>query len=61
MVLVKSIDFGFLNIIHLIIVMNELIAIFALAICIVVITIVIRIYKESPRIRKNIEKIDMGD
>jgi hypothetical protein len=34
--------------------MSELIAIFALAICIVVIAIVIRIYKESPGIRKNI-------
>lgn len=34
--------------------MNELIAIFALAICTIVITIVIRIYNESPKIRKNI-------
>jgi hypothetical protein len=41
--------------------MSELIAIFALAVCIVVITIVIRIYKENPRIRKNIKDIDMGD
>lgn len=41
--------------------MNELIAIVALTICIVVITIVVRIYKESPRIRKNIEEIDIGD
>ena len=35
--------------------MNELIAIVALFICIVVITIAIRIYKESPRIRKNFD------
>jgi len=41
--------------------MNELIAIVALIICIAVIAIAIRIYKESPRIRKNIEEIDMGD
>ena len=41
--------------------MSELIVFVALAICIVVITIAIRIYKESPRIRKNIEEIDMGD
>ena len=41
--------------------MNELIAIVALTICIVVITIAIRIYKESPRIRKNIKEIDIGD
>jgi hypothetical protein len=41
--------------------MNELIAIFALTICIVVITIAVRIYKESPRIRKNIEETDVGD
>ena len=34
--------------------MSEWIAIVALIVCIVVITIVIRIYKESPRIRKNI-------
>ena len=33
--------------------MNVLIAIFALAICIVVITVAMRIYKESPKIRKN--------
>ena len=33
--------------------MSVLIAIFALAICIVVITLAIRIYKESPGIRKN--------
>ncbi|HEU4858608.1 MAG TPA: hypothetical protein VFT15_02185 [Chitinophagaceae bacterium] len=41
--------------------MSELIAIVALAICAIVITIVIRIYKESPKIRKNIEEIDAGD
>ena len=35
--------------------MNELIAIIALSICIIVITIAIRIYIESPRIRKNID------
>ena len=34
--------------------MSEWIAIVALIVCIVVITIVIRIYKESPGIRKNI-------
>ena len=34
--------------------MSEWVAIVALIVCIVVITIVIRIYKESPRIRKNI-------
>jgi hypothetical protein len=39
--------------------MNELLAIIALAVCIVVITIVIRIYKESPKIRKNIEGDDV--
>jgi hypothetical protein len=33
--------------------MNVLIAIVALAICVVVITIAMRIYKESPKIRKN--------
>jgi hypothetical protein len=33
--------------------MSVLIAIFALAICIVVITVAIRIYKENPKIRKN--------
>ena len=33
--------------------MNVLIAIVALVICIVVITVAIRIYKESPKIRKN--------
>jgi hypothetical protein len=38
-----------------------LIAIFALAICVVVITVSIRVYKESPKIRKNIEDSDMGD
>lgn len=41
--------------------MSELIAIVALVICAIVITIVIRIYKESPKIRKNIEEIDVGD
>jgi len=41
--------------------MSVLIAIFALVICIVVITVSIRIYKESPKIRKNIEDTDMGD
>jgi len=39
--------------------MSELIVIVALAICVVVITIAIRIYKESPRIRKNIESDDL--
>lgn len=39
--------------------MNVLIAIIALAICAVVITIVIRIYKESPKISKNIENDDV--
>jgi len=39
--------------------MNELIAIIALAVCVVVITIVIRIYKGSPKIRKNIEGDDL--
>ena len=32
--------------------MNELIAIMALAICSIVITIAIRIYKESPGVKK---------
>ena len=41
--------------------MIELIAIFALAICAIVIRVVIRIYKESPKIRKDIEEIDVGD
>ena len=41
--------------------MSQLIVIVALVICLVVITIAIRIYKESPRIRKNIEEIDIGD
>jgi hypothetical protein len=41
--------------------MGELIAIFALAICAIVITIVIRIYKEGSKIRKNMEDIDLGD
>jgi len=40
--------------------MNELIVIFALVVCVVVITIVIRIYKESPRIRKNIEQDELN-
>lgn len=35
--------------------MNVLIAIIALVICTIVITIAIRIYKESPRIKKNID------
>jgi len=39
--------------------MNELIAMVALAICAIVITVVIRIYKESPRIRKNVEGDDL--
>jgi len=39
--------------------MNELIAIAALAICAIVITVVIRIYKESPTIRKNAEGDDL--
>jgi uncharacterized membrane-anchored protein YhcB (DUF1043 family) len=33
--------------------MNVLIAILALVICVVVITVAMRIYKESPKIRKN--------
>ena len=33
--------------------MSVLIAILALVICIVVITVAMRIYKESPKIRKN--------
>ncbi|HMK19909.1 MAG TPA: hypothetical protein VK492_17030 [Chitinophagaceae bacterium] len=33
--------------------MNVLIAIVALAICVVVIIVAMRIYKESPKIRKN--------
>ena len=33
--------------------MNVLIAILALVICIVVITVAMRIYKESPKIRKS--------
>ena len=41
--------------------MSELIAILALAICIVVITVSVRIYKESPKIRKNIDDTDVGD
>lgn len=41
--------------------MSELIAIFALAICAIVIRVVIRIYKDSPKIRKDIEEIDVGD
>jgi len=41
--------------------MSELISIVALVICAIVITIVIRIYKESPKIRKNIEEMDVGD
>jgi len=39
--------------------MNELIAIIALAICTVVITIVVRIYKESPKIKKNVKGDDL--
>lgn len=39
--------------------MNELIAIIALTICVIVIALVIRIYKESPRIKKNIERDDL--
>ena len=39
----------------------ELIAIFALVICAIVIRVVIRIYKESPKIRKDIEEIDASD
>jgi len=35
--------------------MNVLIAIVALVICIVVISVAMRIYKESPKIRKNAE------
>jgi len=35
--------------------MNVLIAILALVICTVVITLAMRIYKESPKIRKNVE------
>ena len=41
--------------------MSVLVAILALVICIVVITFSIRIYKESPKIRKNIDDFDMGD
>jgi len=33
--------------------MSMLIAIFALVICVVVITVSVRIYKESPKMRKN--------
>jgi uncharacterized membrane-anchored protein YhcB (DUF1043 family) len=33
--------------------MNVLIAILALVICVVVIAVAMRIYKESPKIRKN--------
>ena len=39
--------------------MNEFIAIIALTFCAVVITIVIRIYKEGPRIRKNMKGDDL--
>jgi len=35
--------------------MNVLIAVLALVICIVVITIAMRIYKESPKISKNVD------
>ena len=40
--------------------MNELIAIFAFLVCAVVITIVIRIYKESPKINKKIERDELN-
>ena len=54
MVLAKSIEFAILKYnSELIIVMSVVIAIFALSVCIVVITISIRVYKESPKIRKN--------
>ena len=39
----------------MIIVMSVLIAILALVICVVVITVAMRIYKESPKIRKNVD------
>jgi len=39
--------------------MNELIAIIALTICAVVITIVVRIYRESPKIKKNVGRDDL--
>jgi len=35
--------------------MNVLIAILVLVICIVVIAIAVRIYKENPKIRKNVD------
>ena len=41
--------------------MTELIAIIALAVCAIVIIIVIHIYKESPKIRKNIEEDGISD
>jgi hypothetical protein len=41
--------------------MTELIAIIALAVCAIVIIIVIRIYKENPKIRRNIEEDDLSN
>jgi uncharacterized protein YoxC len=35
--------------------MKELIAIVALAVCVAVIILVVRIYRESPKIKKNID------
>jgi hypothetical protein len=40
--------------------MNEMIAVAALSVCIVVITIVIRIYKECPKINKKIEQDELS-
>jgi hypothetical protein len=40
--------------------MNELIALFALSVCVVVITMVIRIYKECPKINKKIEQDELS-
>jgi len=52
-VLIKIIDSGFLLLTNCIIYMMELIAIAALVICFAVISFVIRIYKESPKIKRN--------
>lgn len=40
--------------------MNELIALFALSVCTVVITMVILIYKECPKINKKIEQDELS-
>ena len=40
--------------------MNELIAILALSVCIIVITVVVRIYKECPKINKKIEHDELS-